>query len=434
MQSVSVQNLEQVGRVMRKPAHTFTLKEVRPFQIQPVCIAPVLPGETMERALLQARIVTDPLANSMIGWWAEFYFFYVKFSDLDEAADLTDMMLDPEKDMSSHDASAVAPMYHYGDAETNINFVQLCLKRITETYFRDEGEAWDDYTTGSLPLCKINTQDIRDSLILEADVETAFDVDLTDAGGIGGATVTAAEIDEVMRQYEWMRQNTMINMSYEDYLATFGVRTQKENSRIPKLLRYMKDWTYPTNTVDPSTGTPSSAAVWSISERLDKKRSFREPGFIFAVQVLRPKVYSATQRGTLSSWMNKAQDWLPAVLSDDPYASMRKFTGATGPYPGIVDDYLLDIKDLLLHGEQFLNFDPAAADGDGAVTQPSQPSGTGTPLVVKYPTTANGNSLFADTSTPKYYAKSDGVINFGILGRQVDTTPSSKTLQAIVNA
>ena len=44
------------GRGTRKPVHNFNL-ESRPFQIQPMLIAPVLAGETLSNLLLQSRIV-----------------------------------------------------------------------------------------------------------------------------------------------------------------------------------------------------------------------------------------------------------------------------------------------------------------------------------------------------------------------------------------
>lgn len=72
-----VNQVQKQGRVTRKPVHNFNV-ETRPFQIQPVMIAPVLAGETLNNLLLQSRVVTMPLKNPLIGWWKEYYFFYVK--------------------------------------------------------------------------------------------------------------------------------------------------------------------------------------------------------------------------------------------------------------------------------------------------------------------------------------------------------------------
>ena len=53
----------------------------------------------MENCLIQFRAVTDPVKSPLIGWWAEYYVFYVRHRDLQkQAADsstLQAMMLDP---------------------------------------------------------------------------------------------------------------------------------------------------------------------------------------------------------------------------------------------------------------------------------------------------------------------------------------------------
>ena len=56
----------QMQRRTRSPAHPFNLS-YRPWQIQPFFIAPVLPGETMQEVTVQARTVTDPIQNGLIG-------------------------------------------------------------------------------------------------------------------------------------------------------------------------------------------------------------------------------------------------------------------------------------------------------------------------------------------------------------------------------
>ena len=56
--ALSVVDLPRQGRVSRRPEHTFHVR-YRPFQIQPVMIAPVLPGETMKQAQFQVRAVAD---------------------------------------------------------------------------------------------------------------------------------------------------------------------------------------------------------------------------------------------------------------------------------------------------------------------------------------------------------------------------------------
>lgn len=74
---------QRSDRRARRPQHTFNIRW-RPFQIQPFVLAPVLPGETLKNALIQAQIWSDPLGVAMknSGWWLECFLFYVKHRDL----------------------------------------------------------------------------------------------------------------------------------------------------------------------------------------------------------------------------------------------------------------------------------------------------------------------------------------------------------------
>ena len=90
---------------MRRPQHKFRVDH-KPWELQAICLAPVLPGETLKNALLQARVVSDPLVAPLVGWWIEYYFFYVKHRQLASSADFVDMMLDPTATLAAGAASA----------------------------------------------------------------------------------------------------------------------------------------------------------------------------------------------------------------------------------------------------------------------------------------------------------------------------------------
>lgn len=423
--NAAIANTARSGRVSRRPQHPFYLKDVRPFQIQPCLIAPVLPGETLQNMLLQSRVVTDPLANPLIGWHCEYYMFYVKLTDLDDHDALTSLILDPGYDASALDDATDAKHFHLnGTPSPAIDYVGACLNRVVDTYFRTESESASDHTLDGLPLAKVNTSDWRDSFESVENIEDPFDIDLTSTtAGVGDGTsaVTTAEIDAAMREFMLLKDHSMIDMTYEQYLSTFGVRTNAPQSRIPELLRYSRNWTYPTNTVDPSTGTPSSACVWSIAERADKARFFREPGFIFACQILRPKVYSASIRASLTSLLNKAQDWLPATLSHDNWSSLRKVASAAPPVTDTTSDYVIDLKDLFLYGEQFLNFDPNGTAADNAVNLPRITAGSPDVTNKHYPVSADLDALFSSALSNK--VRTDGVFNLNVKGNLRDTTP-----------
>ena len=422
---VQVMGAAQTQRVPRYPQHPFHLIDQRPYQIQPFVCAPVLPGETLKNALVQARIVTDPLASPLIGWWAEHYMFYVKVRDLNGREDFQQMFIDPAKDMSAYDDATSAKTYHLNGTPTPaINWVNRCLRRVTETYFRAQGEAWDAFTLDGLPLAQVNTKDIRDSLETKENVEDPVDIDLTDVGSEGGAAVTTREIDNAMRNYQILRDHSMLEMTFESFLATYGINMPKEESHIPELLRYTRNWTYPSNTINPSDGAPSSACSWAIRERADKDRKFKEPGFVFGVQIIRPKVYSATFRSSFTSLMNEGRKWLPALMAHDPWTSLEAVSASAPPLTQAATDYIVDLKDLFLYGEQFLNFDPNGTAANGAINLPLNTVGTPDTINTRYPTSADVDSLFAGIS-PANKIDTDGITSFNILGRQTDTTPNA---------
>lgn len=409
---VQVVNAPRTGRVTRSPRHSFQLRQ-RPFLLQPFMIAPVLPGETMKSLLLQARCVTDPIANPLIGWWTEYYFFYVKHRDLEGRDDFSEMMLDLDKDMSPYDRSTAAPAFYAKAGDRD--WLQLCLNRITEEYFRADDETTAPLIDG-LPVVKINMDSVLNSAILDDNLELPIDEDV-DANADGN--ITASEVDAAMRNWQFQRANNLTDMSYEDFLATYGIRPKPEEHHRPELIRYVRDWQYPSNTVDPATGVPSSAVSWAISERADKDRFFREPGFIIGVCTQRPKVYLRNQDSAVSGHLRNALDWLPAIMRDDPWTSMRKYAETGGPFSVVSDagGYWLDLKDLFIYGDQFINFSGTGITNGSFVDLPTAGFNT------LYPSATDIDAFFAGENKK---VKQDGVVQLSILGALIDTTPVTR--------
>lgn len=404
-----VQNLPAQGRVNRSPRHSWQVRN-KPFVIQPFLLAPVLPGETLKNATMQARAVTDPLKNGLVGWWLEYYIFYVKHRDLDGRDDFTEMMLDLDKDLSAYQLAANTSTYN---PTNGFDWASLCLKRVTEEYFRDEDEAWNIVTIDSLPAAKINMDTVLQSAVLD-DNFVALDDESITVGGDG--LITASEIEATMRTWQFQKMHGLTPMDYEDWLATYGIKPKAAENHRPELLRYIREWQYPSNTIDPADGSPSSAVSWAVSETIGKDRFFREPGFIFGVTLARPKVYLKNQDGAVANVMKTALDWLPAVMRDDPYTSLRKYAETAAPF-SIVSDaggYWLDIKDLFLYGDQFINFANTEANAN-LVALPTAAFNT------MYPSSTDVQGLFEGTA---YNVKQDGVIQLTISGALQDTTPS----------
>lgn len=406
--------MPQSQRMLRRPQHTFHVRHT-PFAITPFMVAPVLPGETLKNLLHQSRAVSDPVKNPLIGWWLEYYFFYVKHRDLNERDDLTNMMITPgwTPAAGTKDDTTSTDWYHPGSAGSNfINWAKLCTIRIVEEYFRNDGEAWNTAVIGNYPAAQVNVNTWLDSAVTASDyVSSDLNVDLN-----ADTTIKASEVESALRQWEFLRMNNLTNQTYEEYLMTYGVRPTPVESHRPELIRFERAWQYPSNSVDPTTGVPSSALSWSPAIRADKDRYFKEPGFVIGLTVARPKVYFSKQAGSLASCLNDVYAWLPSTLRANAEASLRKLTTTKGPLLSQAADYWVDLKDLLVYGDQFINFSLAATDA-GMVALPTAA------LQKRYPTEAEAKALFSD-AVNKYQVRQDGIVHLTIAGTIMDDTPS----------
>lgn len=433
MARAQLTSLTRSARVMRRPAHTWQVR-TKPWQIQPVVLCPVLPGETMKNMTFQSRVITDPIRNPLTGWWCEYYFFYVKHRDMTDRDLFESMVLSSTFDPSQTTDYSAADVAMYKRANS-IAWARHCLEVVVAEFFRNEGEAWNIATIGGVPVASVDDKYLLHSALLQSEM-AVIDIDLTDAGSPFGADVHASEIDSAMRQWEFLRANNLTQLDYEQFLATYGVRPRVEDLHVPELLRYIREWSYPTNTVDPETGVPASAVSWAIAERADKDRFFREPGFIFGVSVVRPKAYRLGQRSTAADVLDNAFAWLPAIMQDDPATSLKVIPGNGGPFGGVLSaDHVVDVRDLFMYGDQFINFDIDDRDdpadptyGKNFVTLPE----SGSTVLRRYPDESDADSLFLDQDTeePEYtatqlYVRQDGIAQISVLGMQVDSTPAS---------
>lgn len=416
----------RVNRKTRSPQHTWAIKH-RPFVITPFMIAPVLPGETLKVGVMQARCVSDPLNasrfSSITGWWLEHYLFYVKHSQMPNGELFKSMMIDPGASLAgAADASVNSNWYHPG---SGINWVKQCLIPVVENYFRDEGEKWDSRVVDGEPIAQIQGNGIWDS------VATAIENDAGDLNLDLNAdnTIKASEAAKALMMWEYLRSNNLTEMTYEDYLRTFGVKVDPElDQGVPELIRYSREWQYPNNVVDPTTGVPVPGLSWGINLRVDKDRYFKEPGFIFGVTVARPKIYLGNQRGPAVHLLQDGISWLPIMLRDNDFSSMKQVTKAGSILPTATNDgFWVDLADVFMHGDQFLHNDVAATAmpmGGPIVALPEAG------LNARYPTKAMIDGLFRATANNLLYQ--DGVIRMSILSTLRDTTPRATTVGMVL--
>lgn len=430
-------------RVMRTPTHNFHLRH-RPWLLQPCAIAPVLAGETLENVLLQSRVVTDPVKNPLIGWWLEYYIYYVPLRALTlndvqnsppgqlsstyspQRSTIEKMLLDQTQamDAASYGSQAAKPtLYQYNQsAETGdfVNWLERCSDVVANWHFRDQDD--DPAQIDDLNPVKLAGNSWTDSVYAADQIaDQTVDVNATPTPD----NFSVEEMDTAYQTYLVLKSQTMTELTFEDYLATFGVKTTQEDPLRPQLLRYVRNWSYPSNTIGTSgddLGVPSSALSWSVAERADKKRFIREPGFIVAFTVARPKVYVKAQRTYAATMLADAFSWMPAVYKENVEMSLRKIANGEGPLGGTgyrtTKDYWVDLRDLFIYGDQFVNFALTETDA-GIIAGPHASDMVN--KNIKYPASADLDLLFANAS-PLNKIRQDGVVNLRIKGTQVDHT------------
>lgn len=397
-----IENSNRVARKGRYPQHSHLI-EYKPFQIAPYLIAPVLAGETLKNANLQARIITDPLATgagNILPWWCEHWMFYVKARQLVKTQ--FESMILQGTPLGVVDAASV-PTYHVGGGiDWAARALQFCVEN---GGFRNEGEAWN--VSGS----------VLDGLPMAAAIKHGSN--WADSLMADGAIPAANNLEnphdpDVLAQYEeaynQMRAMRMIDMSFEDYLEQQGVslKAQEKWDR-PELIRYWSNWAYPANVVDTATGVPSGAATFSISERADKDRAFSEPGFIIGLTVCRPKLFMGNQKSAGSLMFDSALDFMPRIMEDQPHTSLNEFATGTGPLRGQTAGYWVDLRDLLKYGDQFLNYAGAAGYA------PLLPNALGEK---RWMTTGMVDALFKAPAANK--VRQDGVTRLSILSHPMN--------------
>lgn len=395
-----IEQAKALQRRMRKPRQPFQI-EAMPYQIAPFSFMPVYPNETLKNAYFQAKTVSDNLASDIMGAHLEHYWFYVPLTCLPDAEAFKSMVINPEYDVSALITAAPDPFTNF--AGGGINYVEMCLKKVVETYFRSEDHE-EEYMTGSIDgraSAKVVTDDYTQSLAAPSHY-TGIDIDL-DLDGDG--TTTVSELERAREMYTRLMLNGAIEMTFEQFLSDYGIRQTVEEKNEPELLRYLRSYQDPIRGVDPTTGAPTARWTWKSQDSINKDRLFKHPGFIIGVQVCRPKVFLGNLEGTATSFIQSG-NWLPAQSLNAIQHGLKEFAAGTGPIPSQTGGYVVDLRDLLRYGEQFVNFD-LAQDGHNVVALPSADLSN-----LRYPSLADVQGLFASDLATK--TKTDGLITYNI--------------------
>lgn len=398
-------------RVGRYPKHTFRVNS-KPFSIQPFFSARVLPGETLRNLYFESRVVTSPVVNAIIGWKKEYYFFYVRITDLLNDA-MKEMFVDPANAEITTSVAAANNASLY-EANGGVQWTRLAMRRCVETYFRDQDEAWNIAVDAEgLPIAQIRENTFMDSLT---------DKDLMPEGAAIASATDMADLERLMEAFEQLRALGIANMTYEDWLRSQGIALPNKDENKPELLARFSEYQYPSNTIEPTTGAPSSAVSWVFKNGERSPKFFKEPGFLIGLSVTRPKIYFGGLSGSAHGFAKRAWDWMPNYLREMPETSLKYFALDTGPV-GVrttdADAYFLDMRDELIYGDQFQNISvfnnaPSNVPADHILPLPD------TSLNWRYPTAAMCMSFFTDTVTGRI--KHDGYVSLSVKGHEVDFT------------
>lgn len=400
-------------RAGRYPKHTFNVRSL-PFTLQPVCIARVLPGETLKNLYLESRVLAGPVVNSIIGWKHEYYAFYVRITDLLNDA-IRDMFVDPTNSDIGASLGVGANSQAWYTAKGGINWMQLATQRVVDTYFRDDGEVMADFVTAAgLPIVQIRENTFLDSLT---------DEDLMPEGAAIAAATDAGDLDRLMDAFEQLRALGIANMSYEDWLRSNGIAIPIKDENKPELIGRWSEFQYPSNTVDPATGVPTTAVSWVFKNGNRDPKFFKEPGFVVAYSVTRPKIYFGGLAGSAAGFAARSWDWMPNYLRGMPETQLKHFPVGTGPLGDrttLADGYYLDMRDELLYGDQFQTVAAFGSDPITSAVNHILPVPSGTNIKWKYPTEDMAKNFFVTPASGG--VAQDGYLSFSIKGFEVDYT------------
>lgn len=404
------------GRVNRYPKHIFNV-QAKPFTLQPVGIARVLPGETLHNIKFEDRAVANPILNPIIGWKTEVVFFYTRITDLLNDA-IRDMFIDPNNAEISGGIAATLPQWYA--AKGGINWMLLATTRIVDTYFRDFGENMATATLANgIPIVQIRQNSFLDSLTDKDD--------MPEGAAISGAT-DAGDLERLMEAFEHLRALGIADMTYEDWLRSQGIAIPTKDESKPELLWRVSDFQYPTNhigTDSTNKGVPTSAVSWVLNTGSKERKFFKEPGFITAYVIHRPKVYLGGLDGSACGFAKRAWDWMPNYLRSMPETSLKSFaldSGPLGDRTTNADGYFIDMRDELLYGDQWQNVGGDAADPITNYANHLLPLPTAA-LKWKYLTETMIDNFFVTPAAP--YVKHDGYFSLSIKGHEVDFTNSN---------
>lgn len=345
-----IQNAPRTTRKIRKPNHRFYV-ETKPYAITPFLLAPVTAGETMTSAMINARSYSMPIDSDLHGWHKHIWLFYVPMRAMPATVfdEFADMITTPTGDLSAIALGAADAKYY---AEVgSVNWAKYCMESVVAHHFRHDDETWNTNNIFGYPALRVAQDNWTDSALTAAEYSGAVDIDVDlDAD----STITASEVNNALIRWQQLVQQGLTTMDYNTFLKQFGVFQKAEEEHTPELLRYIRDFTYPTRYVDPATGVPVAHVQFNTQAKASTTRFFKEPGFVFGVMCFTPKFFSSTQTASAAGFLKEARHFLPAIAQGNPHIGMTEFAIGLGPIGASSAAYVFDVGDIFAHGDQFV--------------------------------------------------------------------------------
>lgn len=396
------------GRATRKNRQpVFPLAgTMKPYGLYPLMIHPVLPGETLQSVSTKLSLVSLPIKHPLMGAWFETWTCYVKFTDLDR--DLGQMFVSDSYSTTGWTQGSSSSRYFTKSGQ--IAWVQKCAERIHDAYFVHDNET--PRTIDGVRQVKLNNRSWYQNMIFEP---AASAVPTTDASD------TYADLQGWMM----LQQMNMTELTYEKYLETYGARPARLSEGDPEILRFSRSWTKPVNVIDPTDGTPASAWVWNDEIKADKPKRFNEPGFVIQLATVRPKMFQKYLDYSMVGNLWGFSDWYPSYTLDDPTSSVKTINTADPVFNAShrTDagelDMKYDHKDLLNHGEQFINDSTHPYTLYTSTYMQAQDASTPEALRGEYCYSSDVDNMFVGADKRMYY---DGITMLNISGHVQDTT------------
>lgn len=325
------------ARGVRSPSYDYANLSIPYMTLNPVMIAPVLPGDTVKALSFMANIHTDAaLAGGLVGAWFESWHFYCRIGDLPDAAD--------------YRAALVG-----AGAFPSAAMIRLsCMEAIYKGHFMDEEEDYGTIT-GDAWFLKYPGSGWWQSAADQAAMDSI-------PGG-------SDEWEGQWHIYQQMRRSRLTTATFEEYLAMQGIAVPPQlrhehdpEMKVPELLRYSREFAYPQFAGVDGEGNRIFQLRWFINDRLDRARFCAEPGFLVSCIAVRPKVYQQPQ-ATFDALdlMRAPEAWAPTALDTDPHVTLDTIPGAVfGDTVGGAAAWV-DRRDLLLYGDALVGDAPPPA-------------------------------------------------------------------------